>query len=81
MAKNGVDGVYTADPKENSNAELIKHLTFSEIAERGLEVMDKEAAEFLSGNNIEAVVFNMDKIDNLLEILEDDNQNKTIISK
>ena len=43
MAKNGVDGVYTADPNTNKNAEFISHLTFHEMLDRDLKVMDRTA--------------------------------------
>jgi uridylate kinase len=81
MAKNGVDGVYTDDPKTNPSASLIPNLTFKEIEEQGLRVMDKEAAQFLQDLDVEVVVFNMDKISQLSEILSDDNQPKTVITK
>jgi uridylate kinase len=79
MAKNGVDGVYTDDPKTNPEAELIKSITFKELEEKELKVMDKEAAQFLEDKNVEVVVFNMDKIEKLSTILSDDNEPKTII--
>src|SRR4051794_40771256 len=43
MAKNGVEGVYTADPKEDPGAEFLPELTHREALERGLKVMDSTA--------------------------------------
>ena len=80
MAKNGVDGVYTADPKHDNNAKLIPKLTFKEIFEKKLKVIDSEAAQFLQEKNIDVIVFNMDKITNLHKILDDDDEKKTIIT-
>ena len=81
MAKNGVDGVFTDDPRTNPEAKLIKELTFTEIINNDLKVMDKEAAEYLNEKDIEVVVFNMDKIDNIIKIIDDDTENKTVIRK
>src|SRR5918912_1601782 len=43
MAKNGVEGVYTADPKQDDTAECLPELTAREALERGLQVMDSTA--------------------------------------
>jgi uridylate kinase len=58
MAKNGVDGVYSADPRQDPNATRFDHLTYMEVLRRGLTVMDSTALTFCMDNNIPIVVFN-----------------------
>jgi uridylate kinase len=59
MAKNGVEGVYTADPAEDANAEFIPEITHKEALTRGLQVMDSTAFALCMDNNLPIVVFNM----------------------
>lgn len=58
MAKNGVDGVYSADPRYDKTATRFDHLTFMEALKRGLTVMDSTALTFCMDNNIPIIVFN-----------------------
>jgi uridylate kinase len=58
MAKNGVDGIYTADPRRDSSAQKIDSLTYMEALNRGLTVMDSTALTFCMDNDIPIVVFN-----------------------
>lgn len=58
MAKNGVDGVYSADPRRDPNATRFDHLTYMEALNRGLTVMDSTALTFCMDNNIPIIVFN-----------------------
>jgi uridylate kinase len=59
MAKNGVEGVYTADPAEDASAEFIPEITHKEALTRGLQVMDSTAFALCMDNNLPIVVFNM----------------------
>src|SRR5213082_1740777 len=59
MAKNGVEGVYTADPAEDANAEFIPEITHKEALTRGLQVMDSTAFALCMENKLPIVVFNM----------------------
>ena len=70
MAKNGVDGVYTDDPKLVSKAKLIDKLTYSEIINKGLKVIDSTAASLLLGSKIKSYIFNVDQPKNILKIVE-----------
>ena len=70
MAKNGVDGVYDSDPRKNKDAKLIKHLTFHEVVERKLQVMDLTAVAMLEGKSVVIRVFDFDSPDSFLEVLE-----------
>ena len=59
MAKNGVEGVYSADPALDEGAEFIPEITHREALTRGLEVMDATAFALCMENKLPIVVFNM----------------------
>ncbi len=59
MAKNGIEGVYTADPAKDPNAQFIPEITHKEALTRGLQVMDSTAFALCMDNNLPIVVFNM----------------------
>jgi len=69
MGKNGVDGVYDSDPRAHKGAKLLKKLTYREVIERKLEVMDLTAVAMLSDTNIKINVFNMDDPHALIDVL------------
>ena len=60
MAKRGTDGVYDADPKFHPEAKMFTHLTYSEVLQKELKVIDNTAITLCMNNNIPIVVFNMD---------------------
>ncbi|MGK4066199.1 UMP kinase [Rothia sp. HC945] len=59
VAKNGVDGVYTADPKVEPDAEMLAHLTYGEALHRDIRVMDQTAFSLCKDNNVTMRVFGM----------------------
>jgi uridylate kinase len=59
MAKNGVEGVYTADPAVDAGAEFIPEITHRDALTRGLQVMDSTAFALCMDNQLPIVVFNM----------------------
>jgi uridylate kinase len=59
MAKNGVEGVFTADPAKDPAAEFIPEISHMEALTRGLQVMDSTAFALCMDNNLPIVVFNM----------------------
>lgn len=65
MAKNGVDGVYTADPKFFPEAEKYDLLTYMEMIQQGLGVMDTTATSMCMDNDIDLIVFNMNECGNI----------------
>ncbi len=69
MAKNGVDGVYSADPRVDSNAKLLPSLTFQDMLEQDLKVMDLTAISLIKDSNLEVRVFNMNDMDNFRKIM------------
>ena len=69
MAKNGVEGVYTADPREDPEAMLIDEITHMEAVSRRLRVMDLTALTLCLENNLPIHVFNMDDERNIDRIV------------
>lgn len=65
MAKNGVDGVYSADPKLDPLAIKYEFLTYMDLIQKGLAVMDTTATSMCMDNDIDLVVFNMNKEGNI----------------
>ena len=65
MAKNGIDGIYNKDPLKYDDAKMYHELTQREILEKRLEVIDQTAAAMCLENQIELIVFNMNKPGNI----------------
>ncbi|MDO5630067.1 MAG: UMP kinase [Mobilicoccus sp.] len=60
MAKNGVDGVYTADPRQDPDAEKLEHVTYPEALQQGLRVVDATAFSLCMDNSQPMMVFGLD---------------------
>lgn len=72
MAKN-IDGVYSADPRKDPSATLIRDITYQEALNRGLKVMDAAAFAICAEQKVPVVrVFGLDHPDNLVKVLEGD---------
>ena len=69
MAKNGVEGVYTADPSIDPDAEFLPEISHREAIERGLRVMDSTALSLCMDNHMPIVVFNMNTEGNIDRII------------
>jgi uridylate kinase len=69
MAKNGVEGVYTADPKKDPDAEFIAEITARDALQRGLKVMDSTALSLCMDNRLPINVFNMNDESNIDRIV------------
>ena len=69
MAKNGVAGVYSEDPKFNKDAILYDKITYLDVIKKQLKVMDTTAVSLCMDNNIDLIVFNMSDTENLVRIL------------
>jgi uridylate kinase len=69
MAKNGVEGVYSADPAVEPDAEFIPEITHKEALTRGLQVMDSTAFALCMDNNLPIIVFNMAGGENIDKIV------------
>ncbi len=69
MAKNGVEGVYSADPAVDPQAEFLPEITHMEAIERRLRVMDSTALALCMDNGMPLNVFNMDDETNISRIV------------
>jgi uridylate kinase len=78
MAKNGVDGVYDADPNKVATATKFDSLTHLDIINKGLNVMDSTASTLSMDNDIPLVVFNLNEADNIRRVVEGENIGTTI---
>jgi uridylate kinase len=65
-----VDGIYTADPEKDPNATRFEKVSYSEVYERGLNVMDLTAITLCQENKLSIVVFDMNKKGNFLRVCE-----------
>lgn len=70
IAKKGVDGIYDSDPKLNSNAKKFKELSYLEILNRELKIMDTTATSLCMDNQIPLVVFGIDEENSMLNVVE-----------
>ena len=65
-----VDGIYTADPEKDPTAKKFDAITYKEVLERGLKVMDLTAICMCQDNDLPIYVFNMDVVGNLKKVLD-----------
>ena len=66
VAKNGVDGVYTADPRKDPNAKMLTEISYQDALVRGLKVVDATAFSLCMDNKMPMRVFSMEKISEAL---------------
>lgn len=67
-----VDGIYTADPEKDPTATKFESITFDEIYNRNLRIMDLTATTLCKENNLPILVFNMDEKGNLQKVMNGD---------
>jgi uridylate kinase len=65
-----VDGVYTADPEKDPTAVKYEEITFDEVYNNNIKVIDLTAITMCRDNNLPVYVFNMDKVGNLRKIID-----------
>ena len=75
-----VDGVYDKDPNKYDDAKKFDKLTYIEVLEKGLQVMDSTATSLCMDNNIPILVFGLDKPNNIKKVIMGE-QIGTIVSK
>lgn len=68
-----VDGVYTADPEKDPTATKFERISYDEVYNRGLKVMDMTATVMCKENNLPIVVFDMDTPGNLEKLMQGEN--------
>lgn len=79
IAKNGVDGIYSDDPRVNKKATMYKSIKCSEIIAKNLKVMDLTAVEMLINQDIDVRVFNMADSDNFKKVISGEDIGTTIM--
>ncbi|MBY5974525.1 UMP kinase [Ferrimonas balearica] len=70
MGKNGVDGVYDSDPKTNPDAKRFEHVTYDEVLQKHLKVMDASAIALARDNHKPIIVFPLDEPNGFKGVLE-----------
>ena len=65
-----VDGVYTADPEKDATATKYQNITFTEVYKKNLNVMDMTAFTLCQENNLPIIVFDMNKSENLVKLVQ-----------
>jgi uridylate kinase len=73
-----VDGIYTADPEKDKNAVRFENISYDEVYERGLNVMDLTAITLCQENKMSIVVFDMNKEGNFLSVCKGENVGTTV---
>lgn len=81
MAKNNVDGVYTDDPKINKDAEKYDNLSYLEMLNEGLGVMDSTASSLCMDNDLPLVVFSITEEGNIKRVVQGETIGTTIRGK
>ena len=70
VAKNGVDGVYSTDPKKDPSAKRYAHISYQEALVKGLKVVDSTAFSLCMDNKMPMVVFGMEPAGNLTKAIQ-----------
>lgn len=78
MAKNGVDGVYSADPKIDPTAVKYDYITYLDVINKDLKIMDQTAITLCKDNGIDLCVFNMQEDGNIAKACNGDTIGTTI---
>ena len=68
-----MDGIYTADPEKDPSAVKYDVISFTEVYEKGLNVMDMTAFTLCNDNKLPIIVFNMDESGNLKRLIAGEN--------
>ena len=76
-----VDGVYTADPKTDPTAKRFERLTYMDVLQRGLKVMDATATSLCMDNDIPIIVFDLTQNGNLLRVASGESVGTLVASK
>ena len=76
-----VEGIYSSDPEKDPSATKYEDISFNEVYEKGLKVMDMTAFTLCNENDLPIVVFNMNKGGNLKRIIEGEKVGTTVKSK
>ena len=81
MAKNGVEGILSADPREDADAELIREISHMDAVRRGLRVMDYTALTLCAENGMPLHVFNMNDESNIERIVSGEQVGTVVVTR
>jgi uridylate kinase len=81
MAKNGVEGVLSADPREDADAQLIREISHMDAVRRGLRVMDYTALTLCAENGMPLHVFNMNDESNIERIVSGEHVGTVVVTR
>jgi uridylate kinase len=81
MAKNGVEGVFSADPRVDSDAKLIREISHMEAVRRQLRVMDYTALTLCAENHMPLYVFNMNDESNIERIVSGEQVGTVVVTR
>ncbi|MBT8274063.1 MAG: UMP kinase [Bacteroidia bacterium] len=73
-----VDGIYTSDPEKDSSAVKFDYISFDDVLQKGLKVMDTTAFTLSQENKLPIIVFDMNKKGNLLKVVSGENVGTTV---
>lgn len=79
MGKQGTEGVYDSDPRKNPDAKKYDEVTYMEVLQKRLAVMDSTATSLAMDNKIELVVFDMMGPDHILKVVKGDDVGQTYV--
>lgn len=72
MGKNGVSGVFSSDPTKDSSAKFFKEITFQQMIDLNLQIMDLSAIQLIKDKDIEIRVFSMSNAENFVKVVSGD---------
>ncbi|QZX49222.1 UMP kinase [Mycoplasma sp. E35C] len=78
IGKDGVDGVYTADPKVDKKAKFIEKITYKEALSKELRIMDLTAFSLAMDHNLKLLIFNIEADNALINTIKKNNKHTTI---
>ncbi|MGI9097380.1 MAG: UMP kinase [Solirubrobacteraceae bacterium] len=81
MAKNGVEGILSADPREDADAQLIREISHMDAVRRGLRVMDYTALTLCAENRMPLHVFNMNDESNIERIVSGEQVGTVVVTR
>lgn len=81
MGKNGVEGIYTDDPRKIPDAKLIKKISYQDILAKGLKIMDNTAVGLLVDSEVDVRVFNMNDPENAVRVVKGEELGTLVTNK
>ena len=78
MAKHGVEGIYDKDPAKYDDAKFLKNLTFKQVIDMDLKVMDQSAIELIKDTDLVIKVFSMEEEGNILKVVMGEDIGSTV---